>query len=443
MITSASVSRRTPAQALPGADAKASRLPMALTSNPIAALGYLDGRRAEMTDRLLAWCAINSGSHNLDGLAHLNREIAGAFAELGGDIEAVPVQQQTVVSADGAVLSRPLGDCLRLVKRPQAPVRVLLAGHMDTVFPPDHPFQSCRKIDADTLNGPGAADMKGGILAMLYALKAVEASPLAERIGYEVILNADEEIGSPGSAPLLAEAARRAQFACVFEPALADGTLAGARKGSGNFALAVKGRSAHAGRDPHLGRNAVVAAARIATRLASWTGSRPGLTVNVAKIDGGAPNNVVPENAVLRFNARVDRPEDAAWFLTEVEKLIAAINAEEGYHAHLHGGFARPPKPMTPQMEAFFNAVRSIGAELGLSIRWQATGGVCDGNNIAAEGVPVVDTLGVRGGNIHSADEFVKLDSLEERAKLSALLLLRVAAGDIPNPGRKSAEAAA
>lgn len=394
-----------------------------------------------MTDRLLAWCAINSGSHNLDGLARLRAEIAAAFAELGADVEVVPSAPQSIIRPDGAASSRQLGDCLRIVKRPQAPVRVLLAGHMDTVFPADHAFQACRYIDADTLNGPGAADMKGGILAMLYALRAVEHSPLAERIGYEVILNADEEIGSPGSADLLAKAAARAQFACVYEPALADGTLAGARKGSGNFSLAVRGRSAHAGRDPHLGRNAVVAAARIATALAALDGARPGLTVNVAKIDGGSPNNVVPDNAVLRFNARVDRAEDADWFASNVDAIIESTNAEDGFHAHLHGGFARPPKPMTPAMEAFFNAVKSIGAELGLSIRWQATGGVCDGNNIAAQGVPVVDTLGVRGGNIHSPDEFVKLDSLEERAKLSALLLLRVAAGDIPNPGLAPREA--
>ena len=120
----------------------------------------------------------------------------------------------------------------------------------------------------------------------------------------------------------------------------------------------------------------------------------------------------------------------------EIAKLIAKYDGREGYGATLNGGFGRPPKPMTPQLQAFFEAVKGIGAELGQDIRWQATGGCCDGNNIAAEGVPVIDTLGVRGGKIHSTDEFVRLDSLEERAKLSALLLLRVASGDIPNPGR-------
>ncbi|GAB4516709.1 MAG: hydrolase [Amphiplicatus sp.] len=388
-----------------------------------------------MTATLRDWCAINSGSRNLEGLAAMRAALAEAFASLGAAPETVPARPYEVVTASGEIVKETVGDCLRLVKRPQAPARVLLAGHMDTVFGADHPFQSDRLLDADTLNAPGGADMKGGLLVMLYALRAVEHSPLAGRIGYEVVINADEEIGSHGSAHILAEAARRAQFACVYEPALADGTLAGARKGSGNFAAIFTGRSAHAGREHHLGRNAVVAAAEFMTRIDALSGEREGLTVNVARLDGGGPDNVVPDRAVARFNVRVERPEDADWFAREAGRLIADIDAREGYGARLHGGFGRPPKPMTPRLQAFFEALKGVGAELGLDIAWKPTGGCCDGNNIAAAGVPVIDTLGVRGANIHSAEEYVRLDSLEERAKLSALLLLRIAAGDIPNPG--------
>lgn len=400
-------------------------------------LAYLDGKRREMGATLRDWCAINTGSTNLDGLSSMRRTLADAFTALGAEIETVPTPPQSLVTAKGDIALRPLGDCLRLVKRPQAPVRVLLAGHMDTVFAADHPFQASTMIDADTMNAPGGADMKGGILVMLYALMAVERSALADRIGFEIILNADEEIGSPGSAALLLEAAKRAQFAMVYEPAMADGTLAGARKGSGNFSAVFSGRAAHAGRDHAAGRNAVVAAAGFITALDAITGKRPGLTVNVAKMDGGGPNNVVPDAAVVRFNARVEKAADADWFLGEASRLIAAVNARDGFAAHLHGSFARPPKPMTPALEAFFRALKDCGVELGLDIGWKATGGVCDGNNIAAAGIPVIDTLGARGGDIHSSAEFVKLDSLEERAKLSALVLLRIAAGDIQNPGAK------
>jgi glutamate carboxypeptidase len=159
------------------------------------------------------------------------------------------------------------------------------------------------------------------------------------------------------------------------------------------------------------------------------------LTVNVARIDGGGPLNVVPDKAVARFNVRIEKPEDADFFNRNVAALLREIGGRDGFSARLHGGFGRPPKPMTPTLEAFFEAVKALGGELGLRIGWKATGGCCDGNNIAAAGIPVIDTLGARGAHIHSADEIVKLDSLEERAKLSALLFLRVAAGDIPNPG--------
>ena len=261
-------------------------------------LRYLDDKRAVMTERLSAWCAVNSGSSNLDGLATMHGILSKAFAELGGEAERVAANPKPIVTAAGEKVAQPVGDMLRIVKRPQAPVRVLLTGHMDTVFDADHPFQSEKFLDDDTLNAPGAADMKGGLLVMLYALKAVEQSPLAENIGFEVLINADEEIGSEGSAAALREAAERAQFACVYEPALADGTLAGARKGSGNFAAIIRGRSAHAGREHHLGRNAIAAAADFIAAIDKFTGAREGLTLNVAQIDGGGPLNVVPDLAV-------------------------------------------------------------------------------------------------------------------------------------------------
>ncbi|MEL6212741.1 MAG: M20/M25/M40 family metallo-hydrolase, partial [Pseudomonadota bacterium] len=217
-----------------------SQTPGASAAN--AAIGYLDGRRAEMANQLRDWCAINSGSTNLSGLAEMHAALGEAFAALGGDIETVASEAHSIITPGGDAITQPAGDMLRLVKRPQAPVRVLLAGHMDTVFGADHPFQDQKLLDEDTLNAPGGADMKGGLLVLLYALKTIEQSPFADWIGYEVIINADEEIGSHGSLKLIGEAARRAHFACVYEPALADGTLAGARKGSGNFSVVFRGK---------------------------------------------------------------------------------------------------------------------------------------------------------------------------------------------------------
>jgi glutamate carboxypeptidase len=277
------------------------------------------------------------------------------------------------------------------------------------------------------LNGPGVADMKGGLAVMLAALKAVEQSSVASSVGYEVVIDSDEEVGSPSSAALLMQAAKGKRAALTYEPAaLPDGTLAGARPGSGNFAVIVRGRSAHAGRNPEEGRNALLAAADLALRLDRL--KRDGLTVNPSRIEGGSPSNVVPDLAILRLNMRPRTPEIEAAAKREIDETVAAVAAEREVEMRLTGGFGRPPKPLTPKTEALFNLVKQAGADLGQDIAWKPTGGVCDGNNIAACGVPVVDTMGVRGGKIHSAEEYLIVESLAERAALSALTIMRLAA---------------
>ena len=382
-----------------------------------------------MLMQLENWANINSGSRNLAGLATVGARLADAFAILPGALamrEPAPVE---AIDASGKHVEVPHGKNLHLKVRPDAPVQLLLTGHMDTVFGVDHPFQSLTWLEpGKVLGGPGVADMKGGIAVMLAALKAVEASSAASVIGYEVIINSDEEVGSLGSAVLIAEAARGKRAALTYEPsALPDGTLAGARPGSGNFSFTVHGRSAHAGRNPEEGRNALIAAADLALRLKAAVG--PGLNINPAKIDGGSPNNVVPDLAVLRVNLRPETLDDQARAQQLIDATVAAVAGEHDVRISAHGHFARPPKPMTPETEGLFNLVKQAGADLGQPIGWKSTGGVCDGNNIAACGVPVIDTMGVRGGSIHSMEEYLIVDSLAERAALSALTILRLADG--------------
>jgi glutamate carboxypeptidase len=382
-----------------------------------------------MLAQVECWAALNSGSRNLAGLDAIAGKLADEFAGLPGEVELVKASPVEAVDADGKAFEVPHGRNLHLNVRPDAPVQLLFTGHMDTVFGVDHQFQSLTWLEpGKVLNGPGVADMKGGIAVMLAALKAVEASPLASVLGYEVVINSDEEVGSLGSAALIAEAAQGKRAALTYEPsALPDGTLAGARPGSGNFSFAIHGRSAHAGRNPEEGRNAVVAAADLALRLKAAVGS--GLKVNPAKIDGGSPNNVVPDLAVLPVNLRPSTLDDQARAQALIDSLVADIAAEHDVRIHAHGHFARPPKPMTPEAEALFKLVQTAGADLGQTIGWKSTGGVCDGNNIAACGVPVIDTMGVRGGSIHSMEEYLIVDSLAERAALSALTILRLAEG--------------
>ncbi len=398
-----------------------------LTSAEAALIASVEA--APMLDQVLAWSAINTGTGNLSGLAQYVAILADAFAALPGEVALVAPAKVEAVAPDGRGLEVAYGQHMVLRVRPTANRRFLLTGHMDTVFPPDHAFQAPRWLDDETLNGPGVADMKGGIAVILAALKAFEGSPAAAGVGYDVLLNSDEETGSLSSAPLIAELAAGKIAALTYEPsALPDGTLAGARGGSGNYSLIVTGKSAHAGRNPQDGRNAIVAAAALALGLKAL--EREGLSINPAKIDGGSANNVVPDHAVLRFNIRPMNTQLAEWFEQQVQQLIAAVAAEHGVAIHRHGGISRPPKPLDPPAERLFELVRDCGAALGQTIRWQSSGGVCDGNNIAACGVPVVDTMGVRGGAIHSPDEFLIVPSLAERAKLSALVLHRLATGE-------------
>ena len=384
--------------------------------------------REPMLRQTHLWAAINSGSANLEGLARQAELLADAFAALPGELVLREPQPVQVMDADGRLRPSEHGRNLHLTVRPEAPVQLLLTGHMDTVYAKDHTFQAVDWIEDGVLGGPGVADMKGGLTVMLAALLAVEASPTAGSVGYELVINSDEEVGSPGSAALIARAAQGKTAAFTYEPAIApDGTLAAARPGSGNFSIMVRGRSAHAGRNPEDGRNAVLAAAELALRLAE--GGGPDLSVNPARIDGGGPNNVVPDHAIVRVNLRprtAEAQRRAEALLDDVMKQVARTREVE---LSLHGGFGRPPKPFEPAA-GLFGFVARCGADLGQSIAWRDTGGVCDGNIVAAQGVPVIDTMGVRGGAIHSAEEYLIVDSLVERAQLSALAIMRLAAGE-------------
>jgi glutamate carboxypeptidase len=379
--------------------------------------------------RVIDWCDRNTGSRNAAGLMDFLPLLEAAFGELPGVVARVPLAPEIVVGADGAPVETPLCPALSIRVRPEAPIQIALTGHYDTVFPAESAFQRVREIEPGRLNGPGVADMKGGLLVMLEALKAFETGPDAERLGYEVLISPDEEIGSPGSAPVLAALGARSDLGMTFEPALADGSMSGARKGSGNFALVIRGRAAHVGRAHHEGRSAIAAAARFAAGLEDLNGVRDGVTFNVGRIDGGGPTNVVPDLGIVRFNVRAPDPAAVDWARAAVTRLTRVLEEADGISTAIHGGFTRPAKPRGAGQALVFDHAARAGAMLGLSLAFKDTGGVCEGNNLAASGCANVDTLGPRGGLIHSDAEFALLDSYPERARLSAALLLAYACG--------------
>ncbi|PKP90620.1 MAG: hypothetical protein CVT77_14570, partial [Alphaproteobacteria bacterium HGW-Alphaproteobacteria-16] len=208
-----------------------------MNANEIAVIEQ--ARAAPMLDQTLQWVAVNSGTRNLAGLEQMATLLRDAFSALPGELNLVDPAPVEAVDGAGNVLAIEHGRHLHLKVRPDAPVQMLFTGHMDTVFPADHPFQAATWLPDGHLNAPGAADMKGGIAVMLAALKAVETSAVAPRFGYEVVLNSDEETGSFASAALIAAAAKGKIAALTYEPALPDGTLAGARGGTGKASVAL------------------------------------------------------------------------------------------------------------------------------------------------------------------------------------------------------------
>lgn len=389
---------------------------------------WINGQQDDLVERLQALSALNSGTGNLAGLETVSNALSELLKPLADKFELIESGVAERVGLNGEQTTEHYGQIISCHKRPAAPVQVLLAGHQDTVFPAEHPFQSPRMLDDMRLQGPGVADMKGGILVMLTALYAFEACQSDDRLGWRVLLNADEETGSLGSAHILSEAAQAAHVGMIYEPALSQDTLSRARKGSGNFTLVGRGRSAHAGRGFEQGRNAILLINAAARRLAALSDSAAGISVNIARIQGGTAFNVVPDLAVCQFNVRCRRPEQMTALSEKMDAIVTEQSeAEDGLSLELHGGFTRPPKIISAANQLFMDWAADCGQQLDLSLNFADTGGCCDGNNLAAAGLPNIDTLGVVGGHIHTDQEFMFISSLCERACLSFLLLERLA----------------
>jgi glutamate carboxypeptidase len=396
-------------------------------------ISSLQANQPTMVAQLHQWCEINSCTDNLPGLSTMHQVLLEAFTPIADTVESRSLAPISAINMSGETILQPCGDILYLRKRPDLKQRVLLSGHMDTVYAANHPFQKLSYIDDHRINGPGVADMKGGLIVMLHALTAFEQSPCAGELGWDVLINADEEIGSLSSGPLFTEIATNYQTALVYEPAMTiDGTLAKNRKGSGKLTLIATGVAAHAGRSFDEGRNAICFLADVLSAIHALNGTRDGVTINVGLISGGTALNVVPDKAVAKLDIRISHPDDERWVRQNMTTIITNLK-REGYSLTVHGDFSRPVKRINAATQQLFFRTQQIGQQLGLNLDWQDSGGCCDGNNLAYHGLPVLDTLGVRGGNIHSPNEFILLDSLVERAALSALLLIELASASTPS----------
>jgi glutamate carboxypeptidase len=378
----------------------------------------LSEQKETLTALLISWCNQNSGSSHATGLEAMSGILAKAFADMpGAEVALVPLP-----SGKGPAVS------VRM--RPKAATQVLCSGHYDTVYPADHPFQACRFLEDARLRGPGVADMKGGLVVMLAALKAFEACPEARTIGWEVLITPDEETGSAASEEAIRAAAKRCTLGLVFEPARANGDLVRSRMGTGLFKVTCKGRAAHAAQIPNKGRNAIIALSEFLVAANRMPEARPGTLLNVGIISGGGIANVVPDHAEAVLNLRASTVADARAMEAELQSLAAPIRAREGYTLEITGAFERLPKECGPVEERLFTQYLEGADALGLPRPgWQHAGGGSDGNLLSEAGLPNLDGLGIIGENLHSDQETCSPDSLPQRAQLAALLLLRLASG--------------
>ena len=392
-------------------------------------LEWINTRKPEMIEQLTEWANNNSGSDNHIGLARMLAMLEKSFSSLNGKIERLSLLPRKTISSSGEVIITQHGEALRITKRPHAPMQIFLGGHMDTVYQLSHPFQTVFRPEENILRGPGVADMKGGLLIMLTALQFLEQHPSATNIGWEVLINPDEEIGSLGSESLLKKAAKRHQFGLIFEPSFADGAIVSSRKGSINFSVIARGRAAHAGRDFDKGRNAILAIADYISHACNLNNQEKGISINPGYIQGGGPVNIVPDLAICRLNARAIHPVDFVKMKKDLPALIE--NNIEGLEVSYFLETNRGPKIFDEKCRHLFDLIETCAKEEGYSLTQRPSGGVCDGNILAEEGLPVIDTLGAIGGNIHTENEYILIDSLVSRSRLVSLLLINLAKGKL------------
>jgi glutamate carboxypeptidase len=388
-------------------------------------MATIAARSAALLDDLNAFVAIPTGPGADTGLDTLRALMSNRLAALGATCEELPGDAKPDW-LDPRPRTTPPPPTL-LARRTQggsdAAPRLLLSGHLDTVHDPLGPFrQLSMSSDKKTATGPGCVDMKGGLVIALHALEVLHAQDIPAR--WSFVLNSDEETGSFHSDRALRSVAKSHDVGLALEPAMPDGGLVVERPGSGQFMIECTGRAAHVGRDFANGISAVSLLAERVLRVARIPRPTMGIIANVGPLEGGIATNVVPDRARAWGNVRFPTTPDAEYLKSSINALATSTSSMP--RAAVELTFNRPAKPLTPQVQHLANLARSAAEALGQSLPFGKTGGVCDGNNLQAAGLPTIDTLGVRGGGLHTPQEWIDLSSLVERCQLLALLLHRI-----------------
>jgi glutamate carboxypeptidase len=362
---------------------------------------------------------IDCGSYTPAGVEEVAAFVEGFLADLGAEVvRHADTEGRLGPTIVGTVMGAP-----------GAGPRVLLIGHMDTVFDPGTAAERPFRIADGTAYGPGVTDMKSGLLTGLYGLRALVELTRHAGLPFERIVfvaNPDEEIGSPSSSPHIRALAADMDACFVLECARANGDIVSARKGTIDLILTIHGRAAHAGVEPEKGRSAILEASRLIRDLHALNGRWPGVTVNVGVVTGGTRPNVVAERCVLEVDVRATDAASQDEAEAAIRTLAAATDVPDTTVEVERRARHRPMEKLERSGRLVDHAV-AIANRLGFEVRGTATGGASDANTTSGIGVPTLDGLGPIGGNDHSPAEYLDLASVVPRTALFAGLLLAVA----------------
>ncbi|WP_408057167.1 M20 family metallopeptidase [Ureibacillus acetophenoni] len=372
---------------------------------------FLREKKTEMLQLIEQLVNIDSGSYYKKGVDQVGSILKEKYEELGFLVEVKEEKEY--------------GNNLVIQHKNAVDPKIILVAHMDTVFPEGTVAKRPFYIEGSRAYGPGVVDMKASQVELIYAIKALQKIGSKSVENIQIILNGDEEIGSITSRPLIEEHSIGKEYALIMEPARKDGSLVTARRGGGRYDIIVKGVAAHSGIEPEKGRSAIEELAYKIIQLHQLNDHEKGISVNVGIIEGGTSVNTVSANAVAHVDIRISEMEQAA-YLEQKIKEICSKTVVSGTEIHLEGAINRPPMEFNYKTEQLLHIIQDVGGEIGLKVKNTATGGGGDASFTSATGVATVDGLGPVGGNAHSEEEYLEIDTLPERTLLLAKSINRL-----------------
>ncbi len=371
----------------------------------------LNAKKQEIFQLLEQLVNIDSGSNTKIGIDAISTLLKAKFEQIDFIV--------------GVIHEKEYGNHLVMQHRDAKNPEIIIVGHMDTVFPEGTAKKRPFIIEGERAFGPGVIDMKASLVSLLYALTVLKQAGKKGYQNVQIILNSDEEIGSPSSRALIMKHAMNKKFALILEAARPDGSIVTARRGSGQFDIVIEGKSAHAGIEPEKGKSAIEELAHKIIHLQQLTNHKEGIHVNVGIISGGTAVNTIPAVATATIDVRISQMKQIQDIQKEIEK-ICAMTYVEGTKTKLMGEIDRMPIEKTDRVKSLLEVIVQVGQEIGLTITDTATGGSSDGSFTASAGVATIDGLGPIGGFFHSEDEYLEIPSLVERTLLLAEVIQKL-----------------